>query len=64
MAHHNADLWCTTSPVGGTGLWAIYQVGGAWLAHHLWEQYLQKVLDRHFKLALFPNPRVGRGILK
>jgi alpha-L-fucosidase 2 len=40
MAHHNADLWRTTSPVGGTGMWAIYQVGGAWLTHHLWEQYL------------------------
>ncbi len=40
IAHHNADIWRTTSPVGGTGMWAIYQVGGAWLSHHIWEQYL------------------------
>ncbi len=39
VAHHNADIWRTTSPVGGTGLWAIYQVGSGWLCHHLWEHY-------------------------
>lgn len=39
IAHHNADIWRTTSPVGGNGLWAIYQVGSAWLCHHLWEHY-------------------------
>ncbi|AYB31956.1 glycoside hydrolase family 95 protein [Chryseolinea soli] len=40
VAHHNLDLWRTTWPVGGTGLWAIYQVGGAWLCQHIWEHYL------------------------
>lgn len=40
MAHHNIDIWRTTWPVGGTGLWAIYQVGGAWLCQHIWEHYL------------------------
>lgn len=39
MAHHNIDLWRTTWPVGGSGLWAIFQVGGAWLCHHIWEHY-------------------------
>jgi alpha-L-fucosidase 2 len=54
MAHHNADLWRTTSPVGGTGLWAIYQVGGAWLAHHLWEQYLF-TLDKAYLADVWPT---------
>lgn len=39
MAHHNIDLWRTTWPIGGSGLWAIFQVGGAWLCHHIWEHY-------------------------
>lgn len=40
MFHHNLDIWRTTWPVGGSGLWAIYQVGGAWLCQHIWEHYL------------------------
>lgn len=40
VAHHNIDIWRTTWPVGGNGLWAIYQVGGAWLCQHIWEHYL------------------------
>ena len=37
VAHHNADLWCSTSPVGGSAQWAVWKVGGAWLCHHIWE---------------------------
>ncbi|MDR3339583.1 MAG: glycoside hydrolase family 95 protein, partial [Candidatus Symbiothrix sp.] len=40
IVHHNIDIWRTTWPVGGTGLWAVYQVGGAWLCNHIWEHYL------------------------
>jgi len=47
IAHHNADIWRTTSPVGGSGLWAIYQVGSAWLCHHLWEHY-EFTLDKEY----------------
>jgi len=54
MAHHNADLWRTTSPVGGSGTWAIYQVGGAWLTHHLWEQYLF-TLDKAYLADVWPT---------
>ena len=39
MAHHNLDLWRTTWPVGGTGKWSIYQVGGAWLCQHIWDHF-------------------------
>ena len=56
MAHHNADLWRTTSPVGGNAVWAIYQVGGAWLCHHLWEHYAF-TLDREFLARAWPTMR-------
>jgi alpha-L-fucosidase 2 len=53
MAHHNIDLWRTTWPVGGNGLWAIYQVGGAWLCQHIWEHYLF-TQDKRFLKEYFP----------
>ncbi|WEA00638.1 glycoside hydrolase family 95 protein [Mucilaginibacter sp. SJ] len=40
MAHHNLDIWRTTWPVGGSGKWAMFQIGGAWLCEHIWEHYL------------------------
>lgn len=40
MAHHNLDIWRTTWMVGGTGLYSLFQVGGAWLCQHIWEHYL------------------------
>ncbi|GGG00146.1 glycoside hydrolase family 95 protein [Paenibacillus abyssi] len=44
VAHHNTDIWCQTAPSGGYGhgdsVWAIWQMGGAWLSQHLWEHYL------------------------
>jgi len=54
MAHHNADLWRTTPPVGGSALWAIYQVGGAWLCHHLWEHYAFTG-DKEFLKRVYPT---------
>ena len=56
MAHHNADIWLTTPPVGGTGLWAIYQVGSGWLCHHLWEHYAFTG-DREFLKRVYPTLR-------
>ncbi|TSA36626.1 MAG: glycoside hydrolase family 95 protein [Porphyromonadaceae bacterium] len=53
VAHHNADIWRQTSPVGGTGLWAIYQVGGAWLCHHVWEHY-EFTLDGDYLRDVYP----------
>ena len=53
IAHHNTDIWRTTSPVGGNGLWAIYQVGSAWLCHHLWEHY-EFTLDKEFLKEVYP----------
>lgn len=41
--NHNTDLWAMTNPVGGFGEgdnnWAIFPLGGTWMATHLWEHY-------------------------
>jgi len=42
VAHHNADLWRQSAPVGnfsGDPVWANWPMGGAWLCQHLWEHY-------------------------
>lgn len=41
-ACHNSDLWAMSNPVGdgrGRPRWANWNMGGAWLATHLWEHY-------------------------
>ena len=47
IAHHNLDIWRTTWMVGGSGLYSLFQVGGAWLCQHIWEHYLF-TLDEDF----------------
>ena len=43
VAHHNADIWAQTAPVGNFGQgdpkWANWPMGAAWLSTHLWEHY-------------------------
>lgn len=43
VAHHNADIWATSNPVGDLGngdpTWANWPMGGNWLCQHLWEHY-------------------------
>lgn len=43
VAHHNADLWRQSAPVGNYGsgdpVWSNWTMGGAWLCQHLWEHY-------------------------
>ncbi len=40
---HNSDIWAMSNPVGnfgeGSTSWANWNMGGAWLATHLWEHY-------------------------
>ena len=52
---HNSDIWAMTCPVGlGTGdpSWANWNLGGAWLATHIWEHWLfnrdRKALERDY----------------
>lgn len=56
VAHHNADIWCTTSPVGGSSQWAVWKTGGAWLCHHIWEHYTFSN-DREFLERAYPTLR-------
>ncbi len=40
---HNTDIWAMTNPVGlenDKPQWANWNMGGAWLATHIWENYL------------------------
>jgi alpha-L-fucosidase 2 len=49
-AHHNVDLWRTTSPPGrgeGAPKWTSWPMSGAWLCQHLWEHYAFS-RDRNF----------------
>ncbi|RXZ82893.1 glycoside hydrolase family 95 protein [Paenibacillaceae bacterium] len=43
VAHHNTDIWGHTAPAGGRGVgdanWALWPMGGVWLAQHLWEHF-------------------------
>ena len=39
VVHHNFDLWRGAAPINASNH-GIWQTGGAWLATHLWEQYL------------------------
>ncbi|WP_145051752.1 glycosyl hydrolase family 95 catalytic domain-containing protein [Paenibacillus xylanexedens] len=39
-AHHNVDIWRTSTPTGGDASWAFWPMGGVWLTAHLWERYL------------------------
>ena len=57
MACHNSDIWAIAHPVGegkGRPYWANWQMGGAWLATHLWEHYLY-TLDKEY-LAKYAYP--------
>lgn len=53
IAHHNTDIWRTTWPTWGTGQWAIYQIGSAWLCHHMWQHY-EFSLDPRYLEEVYP----------
>ena len=40
MAHHNTDIWGDTAPQDICISSSYWVMGGAWLALHIWEQYL------------------------
>ena len=54
LAHHNADLWRTTSPI----YWSpsIWKMGGAWLCRHLWEHFAF-TQDLEFLRKVYPTLR-------
>ncbi len=40
VAHHTSDLRADPAPTGGVYASALWPLGGAWLALHVWEHYL------------------------
>lgn len=53
----NSDIWAITNPVGlnsGAPVWANWNMGGAWLASHIWEHYLF-TRDEEFLMEYYPN---------
>ncbi|WP_438590053.1 glycoside hydrolase family 95 protein [Duncaniella muris] len=54
---HNSDIWAMTNPVGltdGDPTWANWNMGGAWLASHIWEHYLFGQ-DKKFLAEYYPT---------
>ncbi|KAK2974520.1 hypothetical protein RJ640_018685 [Escallonia rubra] len=47
VAHQVSDIWAKTSPDRGEAVWALWQMGGAWLCTHLWEHYTF-TMDKEF----------------
>lgn len=61
VAHHNADIWCQTAPVGDYGhgdpFWAIWPMGGVWLCQHLWEHFSFVKDKRFLREEAYPRMR-------
>ena len=55
---HNSDIWAMSNPVGdfgkGSPSWANWNMGGAWLATHLWEHYIFTKDDAFLKNDAYP----------
>lgn len=47
VSHQVTDLWAKTSPDAGDPVWALWPMGGPWLATHLWEHY-SYTMDKDF----------------
>lgn len=60
---HNSDIWAMTNPVGlngGDPMWANWNMGGAWLASHIWEHYLFGG-DKEFLAEYYPVLKGAAG---
>jgi alpha-L-fucosidase 2 len=53
VLHHNTDIWLGTAPINASNH-GIWQTGGAWLCHHLWEHYLF-TQDKAFLQKAYPE---------
>ncbi|WP_082198052.1 glycoside hydrolase N-terminal domain-containing protein [Bacillus sp. FJAT-26390] len=53
-AHHNVDLWRTSTPTAGHPSWAFWPLGGVWLTQHLWEHYLYNPNEHFLREKAYP----------
>ncbi|WP_455168620.1 glycosyl hydrolase family 95 catalytic domain-containing protein, partial [Aegicerativicinus sediminis] len=55
---HNSDIWAMTNPVGDFGKgdpsWANWNMGGVWMATHLWEHYSFTLDTKFLKEEAYP----------
>ncbi|MNZ50608.1 hypothetical protein D3C78_683990 [compost metagenome] len=56
-AHHNVDLWRTSTPTAGHPSWAFWPLGGVWLTQHLWEHYLYNPSELFLRERAYPIMR-------
>lgn len=58
VAHHNADIWRQTAPVGNFGdgdpVWANWSMSAGWLTSHLWEHYLYSGRETFLRDTVYP----------
>ncbi|WP_054027791.1 glycosyl hydrolase family 95 catalytic domain-containing protein [Bacillus sp. FJAT-28004] len=54
VAHHNVDLWRTSTPTAGHPSWAFWPLGGVWLTQHLWEHYLYHPSETFLRDKAYP----------
>ncbi|GGF79486.1 hypothetical protein GCM10011397_23180 [Wenyingzhuangia marina] len=57
-ACQNSDIWALSNPVGDYGEgdpnWANWNMGGTWLATHLWEHYIYTQDKKYLKKDAYP----------
>ncbi|MCU1411655.1 MAG: hypothetical protein JWR04_2362 [Rhodoglobus sp.] len=57
VAHHNTDQWGWALPVGmghGNPSWAIWMMGGVWLAHSVWDHWDFTRDDDYLRATAWP----------
>ncbi|KAL6545905.1 hypothetical protein OROGR_009779 [Orobanche gracilis] len=54
VAHQVSDIWAKTSSDRGQAVWALWQMGGAWLCTHLWEHYTYTMDKEFLKNKAYP----------
>jgi len=60
VAHHNADLWRQSGPVGqgaGAPTWANWNMSAAWFCQHLWDHFLFHRDVAYLKREAYPVMR-------
>ncbi|MEH7493343.1 glycoside hydrolase family 95 protein [Neobacillus niacini] len=57
-AHHNADIWRQSAPVGDYGhgdpIWVFWPLGGVWLSQHLWEHFNFRKNESYLRETAYP----------
>jgi alpha-L-fucosidase 2 len=60
VAHHNADLWRQSAPVGqgsGAPAWANWNMSAAWFCQHLWDHFLFNRDEKYLRRDAWPVMR-------